>query len=1249
MHTFNLDIDVESFWINFSDLKGAMEESIPFPLDCITYKCNKCNKQLFLPKNGELYLDEVESPISAILTKEKEQLEEIHLRSCSNGLLQLDEEVGLPENILIFMRKNNVDVIKSFNIASEDYKPILVVQSCTVLHNPVMVLYQRNGSKNYTYFRLITKNFDSILNVNPDQHDQTDIEGVIDEESALSMQQNLPRLTGGGRKILQDFRYICQWCSPEYLAKKNRGRFREIRNYRDHFRKYHEDTHPFSEFLNKVERDDPKWFCKLCRQKISLGNQLRHQIICRPMRYQYEKAKRGDKMSESSSTSEDLPSTSQHKSDDESKDSEEDDSSESSGNIIPPKKSKGNKVSSDEEKDESELAKGVSNFIKRPGFSQFIVDTVVRTLKESSSVPGPAESSISTQPKGPTDSSIPITETIETSDSSIQTTETMALSRSSNPTTETIVTSDSSIPITETMEPSGSSNPTTGPTVPSASTGQQQLRDEINLEPPNENIYDFQPESKEDATAESKEVNSDNDEEEIDGCVKWWMAIKEKNIYKTEVDCPLQIFLDTDSQEFKDTIIQNYKIHQKRKEDLDREMKHLESGEAKFHQFNEDDQLYLDQFIDYVKNHSTKDILNIFSSEYEMHGVQKGAKATTAQQYSYRIIEFFNFLSERFRGFHLSWFFDYKQEIAKRTTDGNLTFDYFLPSKALVTEFIKSFKYGSNPAANCGIRMFALKKLFEMLIKEYEEHVDCFEGSFVERKEAVEALVSRLRSLNADICPSGAIKHISIASNKNHRKILAEQVKRCPQKSLEKVMKGVSEYLMSSDYNYEKEILFKLAYEKEKKPTSREYIQSTNWLIEQLICIGGNRPCSLLGLTVGDWQNRKEGFCPFNQTEENEMIVEDAQYDSRKVLKNPYQKPKGSDNDEPTGVIVESKSDKVAVGPPCYIWLPNELQDLVQAHSMMSSKFFGQKTDVTHPHTLLFLNSKGRPIRQIECKHFKSYIGLPITAYDFRRSLSTFCFESKNEDIKNAEPSVLRHRKETGWAYYFQKHSENVEFVNIQYALKNNLAQASDDEVSNYFSKLREKAADQEWELNQKRNDKAAALSREVKDLEEKSIHDSKKKTGRYWILPNEYRDFVQAVDIVIDAATEIQKQDKCTDFDQLLLYVPGASNGGYFPPTKIWWRDMCRILFGLNTEAGDLMREAELDVYHGVPFAINTGRKKIQLEREKNKGDFEEYSVIGNYWRDKIREEVKTTVKKCEQRPRFVFNQNDWEYFKSM
>ena len=259
-------------------------------------------------------MEEVEDPISAILTREKEKVEEIHLRSCDNGLLKIDEEVGLPDNILLFMRKNSVEVEETFKIASEEYNPIIVIKSCTVLHNPVMVLYQRNGSKNFTYPRLISKNFDSILNVYPDIQDHSEqMDQVIDEETALDMQHDLPRLTGGGRKILQDFRYICQWCSPETLAKKNRGRFRELRNYRDHFRKYHEDTVPFSEFLNKVERNDPTWFCKLCRQRISLGNQLRHQIICRPPRYLYQKAKRGEKLSESSSSSEDTDSSSQKK------------------------------------------------------------------------------------------------------------------------------------------------------------------------------------------------------------------------------------------------------------------------------------------------------------------------------------------------------------------------------------------------------------------------------------------------------------------------------------------------------------------------------------------------------------------------------------------------------------------------------------------------------------------------------------------------------------------------------------------------------------------------------------------------------------------------------------------------------------------------------------------------------------------------------------------------------------------------
>ena len=301
MEVLSLTIDVESFWVNYCDLKGSMD--IPFPLDYITYKCNRCHNQISHLKNGDLFLEEVSAPIPEILTKEKLKLEEIHF--CENGQLSLDEEIGLPENILLFLKKNTVEVINSFQIESEEYKPILVVKSD--LNNPVLILYQRDGSKNFTYFNLISKNFERILNVYPDKEQNEELEKVHDEESALCMQQDLPRMTGGGRRILQDFKYICQWCSPEALAKKNRGRFREIRNYRDHFRRFHEDTVPFSEFLNKVERNDPTWLCKICRQRISLGNQLRHQVICRAPNYDKKKKEEVASSSDSDSDGPEKP------------------------------------------------------------------------------------------------------------------------------------------------------------------------------------------------------------------------------------------------------------------------------------------------------------------------------------------------------------------------------------------------------------------------------------------------------------------------------------------------------------------------------------------------------------------------------------------------------------------------------------------------------------------------------------------------------------------------------------------------------------------------------------------------------------------------------------------------------------------------------------------------------------------------------------------------------------------------------
>ena len=448
-------------------------------------------------------------------------------------------------------------------------------------------------------------------------------------------------------------------------------------------------------------------------------------------------------------------------------------------------------------------------------------------------------------------------------------------------------------------------------------------------------------------------------------------------------------------------------------------------------------------------------------------------------------------------------------------------------------------------------------------------------------------------------------QHLATASNKSHKRILLEQMAQCPERNIKSIMKGVQDYIASDEYIDQKTLLIELACKKIKVPTVNEYINSTNWLLEQLICIGGNRPCALLGITLKDWEDRKPGYCPFFQDEENEMVDDDPENDKRKVLKNPFTKPKGSVCREPTGVIVNSETDKITVGQPCYIWFPNALVDLVNVHSLMAEKVLPKAADIYHPKTRLFLNSQGKEITRIEFKHFKNYIGLPITAYDFRRSLSTFCLDNKVEAIRSAEPSILRHREQTGYAYYYQKHGERVEYVSIQYAMKHGLIKADEASVDGYCNTLRECANNEEWELSKKRTDKALEYSQEILKKRKQSLNDARQKGGRYWILPHEYDAFIEGIEEAI--ILEEQKKEagqKPGPFCNLLNYKPDNKVAGIFPPTEVWQLDMYRVLYGLCGEKGDAMRKAELSVYNGVPFSEGlNGRKKIAKEIEADIG----------------------------------------------
>ena len=1237
METIETALSSTSFLINLLELKSRMKE--PLPTDVIVLKCEACKKTIPFNTCGFVMLDKpLQEDFNNIVNEMLERVKKKHSQQseCSLDDIKPHPILGPPANICVTLPASEPSYFSKLLVGGMNYKVrIIIVNSES---KALFALYQNEICENDIYPEFIKCNFDSFLNTELNETDDFSEEDLIyDDESVNTFQQMLPRLTGGGRALRANYNYICPWCPKEDLKKGNKGYFRELKNYRRHFRNHHhgenEDGIPMSEFIKKLNRCEPTWFCKNCRQHYSLGNQIRHKAICQPessdSESDTEEEMKGRKRTRSHNRIEKRDSTLQvNKNKNNTRGVELKNNEDKCGpSGIEKAKRKGGYVSETSKSDtESDSESDNDNRITLPRISKSDMQKKTQRVHfEDTNKVKDINLSINSSGKD-----ISVVNPQNEQDS---------------------YTLESIDKGTQVLNPQGKSTATESskPNTPNRMSPFDYVHDEVYIS--------SEEEEGENLTGGNLEINIQLTEEENLKCdtptphkdiTRWWENVP-KQLYSDQGLGGPKILLPTDSEEFVKTVTDNYKKHILEKSALDNKMLLAEAGDAKFHQFSiERDQPFVDKYKNYVISLTAKDVLHFFSDDYEDLGIPQAAKSSTAMQYTNRIMEFFKYLANVYKNFHYDWMLDFKNKIEKNLPNGEMCHELFLPTKEDVTNFIKQFKYGSNPAANCGVRIFALKKLMDFLCQEMKDHEQDFEGTLVEKSTKVECLLQKIRNLNLGICPDGTIKHLATASNKSHKRTLVEQVLRCPERSISTIMKGVSKYVESDEFNREKTKLMEFAYKKGKVPSTFEYMNATNWLLEMLVCIGGNRPCALLGITLRDWEERRPGYCPFYQNDENDLEEEDPQNEIRKILKNPYERPKGSSDEEPTGVIVKSETDKIIVGPPCYIWFPNALVDIVKAHALLTEKVIPRSVDIYHPKSLLFLNSNGKQIKTIECKHLKNFIGLPIVAYDFRRSLSTFVLDSKDEKIRQQESTVLRHKEKTAFAYYYQKHSETIEYVSVQYAMQHSLVKASSDSVDEYCEKLRKDAANQEWELSQKRADKSLEYSQQIIEKRRQSLKDAKQKGGRNWILPAEYEAFIEGIEEAIRIEENKSKVgDTPGPFSQLLKYKPGTEGAGVFANSGLWFFDMYRVLYGLKGKKGDEMRQAELSVYDGVPFSMS-GRKKIKALLEKSGSLMKEGDlVISNYWREKIKNEAKNRIKGKWLPLRFIFTEKDIEYQK--
>ena len=1199
---------------------------IPLPTDVIVFRCGTCQTNLPLNRCGSIILEEpLQEEMTNVLDGILKYVKDHHTNQpgCDQAKIEIHPILGTPTNICVSLPASDPKHFNDLLIGEVCYKAnILIVNPDSKV---IFALYQNQMHTEAIYSEFIKCNLNTILSPESNDTDTFSEDNLIyDDESVNAFQQMLPRLVGGGRSLRQDFNYVCLWCPKDDITKGKRGRFKELKNYREHFRKYHHGENgngiPMTEFMKKLNRCEPTWFCKNCRQHYSLGNRVRHEAICKletsESESESEVEMKGSKRSRSTRRIKKKNTDVQVIDINRRENLEEMNNTEAiAGNSgtntmdkMGPNHSETTGSDTDSEKEIMLRSDPFSKSKKK-----------MPALDDANKNQGKATVVINPDNKEDRES-----EDLANKQVRGECSNRMVLKEKASCSRETVTNNQT----------------------------KEQERDRFK-----EVVDEFYISSEEEESAEADiEIKVEITEEENrnspaplaqKNLVRWWEKVP-KHLYSDRGMGGPKIFLPSDSEEFVNTVTENYKNHMTEKSNLDEKMLLAEAGDAKFRQFStERDQPFVDKYKNFVMSQTAKDVFHCFSDDYEELGLPNLGKSSTAKQYTNRIMEFFKYLANAYKNFHFDWMLDFKSKMEKNLSNNDVSYELFLPTKQDVTGFIKQFKYGSNPAANCGVRIFALKKLMDFISQEIKDNEHEFEGTLIDKSTKVECLLQKLKNLNSSICPDGTIKHLATASNKSHKRTLVDQLMRCPERSISAIMKGVSEYVESEEFNIEKTKLMELAYKKLKVPSAKEYMNSTNWLLEMLVCIGGNRPCALLGITLQDWEESRPGYCPFNQDEENDLHEEDSENDRRKILNNPYSRPKGSSDEEPTGVIVKSETDKIVVGPPCYIWFPNAMVELVKAHALITEKVLPRSVDIYHPKTLLFMNSNGKQIKQIDCNHLKKFIGLPIVAYDFRRSLSTFILDSKDDKVRRQESAVLRHKETTGYAYYYQKHSDNIEYVSIQYAMKHSLVKANEDFVDKYCENLKKDAANQEWELSQKRTDKSLEYSQYIMEKRKQSLKDAKQKSGRNWILPAEYESFVEGIEEAIRIEeTKLKLGEEAGPLSQLLKYKPGAEGAGVFPPISIWFLDMYRVLYSLRGKIGDDMRQAELTVYDGVPFSLS-GRKKIQALSEKGGSPVKDRDmIVANYWRDKIKTETRNRVKGKWLPLRFIFSEKDAEYY---
>ena len=261
------------------------------------------------------------------------------------------------------------------------------------------------------------------------------------------------------------------------------------------------------------------------------------------------------------------------------------------------------------------------------------------------------------------------------------------------------------------------------------------------------------------------------------------------------------------------------------------------------------------------------------------------------------------------------------------------------------------------------------------------------------------------------------------------------------------VLQKYKTYLNSSE---RLKIMNKVLYYSNKddeKPTDREITEIGKITMGEIVAATGCRPVVLLKMPNSAYIDKQPGFNPYETSDGDCILDEDDGKEKIYRRVNPNLPPAGKacqhqlelkvaecpvmceKRCEPDGYNILITWDKTSgTSGPSYLHIPKELKHMMDIYDIKKVRFFkGRKTShskkddwIYDDETPFFLNSACSSFKKLNLAHISEIMGIDVTAYSFRKIVSTWALSHASVEIRRAEQEALQHSLKVAQVNYQQ-------------------------------------------------------------------------------------------------------------------------------------------------------------------------------------------------------------------------------------